>query len=508
MENQTIEIEQKGMQRGLPPEPLIIVIFGASGDLTHKELIPSIYALKIKRLLPEKFAVIGFARRNWTDDQFRDEMQKAVENMQEYKSETWKDFANKMFYVVGNFEEANSNSFNELKKKIQQLQKESDIKDNILFHLSVPPSTYKTIIQKINSVGLTKSSNGWRRIVIEKPFGEDEVSARKLDQEVHAVFEEKQIFRIDHFLGKETVQNMLVFRFANSGFEPIWNRNYIDNIQITVAEDIGIGSRGSFYDSTGILRDMVQNHVFQLMCLASIEPPVNFDAHSLHTEALKVLDSVCHIDFEKDVVLGQYGPGEINGTTVKGYREENNVDSNSRTPTYAALRIYLDNWRWAGVPIYLRTGKRLAEKLTEVTINFKPTPHLMFKSNKREERKHNVLTFRLQPDEGIFYTFTAKRPGAELTLQPVNLNFKYNAAFGLTETPSSYQWLLHDAMQGDQTLFPQGDWIYKSWSLIDPITEGWQNSPQVIFPNYKAGSWGPDDADDLLRFDKRKWSAQ
>ncbi len=250
---------------------------------------------------------------------------------------------------------------------------------------------------------------------------------------------------------------------------------------------------------------MIQNHVFQLMCLVSIEPLVHFNAESLRTETIKVFDSVCKIDFEKDVVIGQYGSGTFNGKKVKGYREENNVDENSNTPTFAALRIFLDNWRWAGVPFYLRTGKRLKKKLTEVTIHFKPTPHLMFNISKQEETKHNILTFRLQPDEGIFYTFTAKRPGANFILQPVNMNFNYNSAFGLKETPSSYQWLLHDAMQGDQTLFPRAEWIYKSWSLIDPVIKKWENNPSAILPNYKAGSWGPEDSDSMLRLDKKKW---
>ena len=508
MENQSVEIEQKGMQKGQPPESLIIIIFGASGDLAHKELIPSFYALSTKRLLPEKFAIIGFERKSWSDEDYRSEMHKAVKDLKEYDSKKWKEFSRNIFYIVGDFNDAASGSYDELKKKINALQKENQIKDNILFYLAVPPLFFGTIIQKIKTAGLTTSSDGWRRCIIEKPFGEDEKSARKLFEEVHEVFKEEQIFRIDHFLGKETVQNMLVFRFANPGFEPIWNSNYIDNIQITVAEDIGIGTRGSFYDATGILRDMVQNHVFQLMCMVSIEPPVNFDAHSLRTETTKILDSVCKIDYGKDVVMGQYGPGIVNGEKVKGYREEDNVVDNSGTPTYVALRVHLDNWRWAGVPIYLRAGKRLKRKLTEVTIQFKATPHLMFKINKREERMKNELTFRLQPDEGIVYTFTAKRPGAELTLQPVNLNFNYSEAFGLTEPPSSYQWLLYDAMKGDQTLFPRTEWIYKSWSLIDPIIEAWKNDSQTILPNYQSGSWGPEDADDLLRLDKRKWYVQ
>jgi len=500
-----LEVEKKGMQKGALPESLIVVIFGASGDLTHKELIPSLYALRQKQLLPDNFAIIGFARRKWSDNDFRNEMHGNIKSMQEYDDNSWKEFAGKVYYVPGDFNDTASNSYEDLKKKIQQLQKENDIKDNVLFHLSVPPSFYSMIIQKLNTSELARSSEGWRRVIIEKPFGEDEQSARELDKEIHEVFEEKQIFRIDHFLGKETVQNMLVFRFANPGFEPIWNRNYIDNIQITAAEEIGIGTRGAFYESTGILRDMVQNHLFQLMCMTAIEPPVNFDAHSLRSETNKVLDSTCEIDQEQDVVLGQYNSATIDGKKIKAYREENNVDPNSKTPTYAAVRIFLDNWRWAGVPFYLRTGKRLKKKITEVTIRFKPTPHLMFKANKREERKHNVLTFQLQPDEGIIYTFTAKRPGAGLTLMPVNLNFNYKETFELKETPSSYQWLLHDAMQGDQTLFPRAEWIYKSWSLIDPIIKEWESKPWTIFPNYEAGSWGPEDADDLLRLDKRKW---
>ncbi|MCG6912779.1 glucose-6-phosphate dehydrogenase [bacterium BMS3Abin03] len=508
MEHRHLKVEQKGMQKGKPPEPLIVVIFGASGDLAHHELLPSLYALKQKKLLPDKFAIIGFAMEKWSDDEYREEMHGMVKKLDEYDEKTWKEFAGMVYYTPGEFDDATLKTYESLKKKIQQVQKQNEIKDNILFHLSAPPDFYSTIIQKLSTSKLAKSNEGWRRVIIEKPFGEDEKSARELDKEIHKVFEEHQIFRIDHFLGKETVQNMLVFRFANPGFEPIWNRNYIDNIQITVAEDIGIRKRGAFYEKTGVLRDMVQNHLFQLMCMAAIEPPVNFDAHSLRTETVKVLDSVCQINQERDVVLGQYDSGTVDGKKANAYRDEDKVNKDSNAPTYAAIRIFLDNWRWAGVPFYLRTGKRLEQKLTEVTIRFKPTPHLMFQTNKREERKHNILTFRLQPNEGIFYSFTAKRPGADLTLQPVNLIFNYNEAFEIKETPSSYQWLLHDAMQGDQTLFPRAEWIYKSWSIIDPIIKEWENKPWSVFPNYKAGSWGPEDADDMLRLDKRKWFIQ
>jgi len=508
MDEQHLKVEQKGMQKGVPTDSLIIVIFGASGDLSHKELFPSIYSLKVKGLLPENFAVIGFEIKKWNDEEFRKEMHGAVKKIEEYDKDEWNDFAQRTFYVQGDFNDPASKSYKDLKNRIEQIQKDKNIEDNILFHLAVPPDFYGTIVKQLNTSKLTKSKNGWRRVIIEKPFGKDEKSARELDHEIHKVFTEDQIFRIDHFLGKETVQNMLVFRFANPGFEPIWNRNYIDNIQITVAEDIGIGTRGSFYESTGIIRDMVQNHLLQLLCMTAIEPPINYNAKSIRSETIKVLDSICNVDYEQDVVLGQYGSNSINDNKIKSYRDEDNVDKNSKTPTYAAIRVFLDNWRWEGVPIYLRTGKRMKQKLTEVTIQFKPTPHLMFKTNKREEREHNMLTFRLQPDEGIIYNFTAKRPGANLTLQPVNLNFNYNQAFEIKQPPSSYQWLIYDAMIGDQTLFPRAEWIYKSWSIIDPIIKKWETKPWTILPNYKAGTWGPEDADDMLRLDRRKWIAQ
>lgn len=501
MNEQHLVVGEKGMQKGARPESLIVVIFGAAGDLAHRQLLPSLYALKQKQLLPEKFAIVGFDKVDLNDESYRKEMHNALEKNDEYDKNDWNRFAAKIYYVAGDF----SKSYKDLQDKIKQVQKDHDIEDNILIHLAVPTKFCSTIIQKIEDSKLAQSSKGWRRVIIEKPFGRSEQSARDLDNEIHKVFKEDQIFRIDHFLGKETVQNMLVFRFANPGFEPIWNRNYIDNIQITVAEDIGIGKRGAFYESAGVLRDMVQNHLFQLLCMVAIEPPVNFDANSIRTETIKVLDALCKIDVKNDVVLGQYDAGTVNGEKMKAYKEEADVEANSNTPTYAALKVTLDNWRWADVPVYLRTGKRLKEKLTEVSIHFKPTPHLMFNINKQEERKHNRLTFRLQPNEGIIYSFTAKRPGADITLQPVDLNFNYKTAFEIDHPPSSYQWLLHDAMQGEQTLFPREEWIYKSWSIIDPVIDAWENKPWSVFPNYQAGTWGPEDADNLLLYDKRKW---
>ncbi len=506
--NGMIEVQQQGMLKGKPPDPCVVVIFGASGDLAHKELIPSLFALNCQKLMPEQCAVIGFSRSEFSDDSFRKEMFEAVKKDSICGEDKWNEFAKNLFYISGNFKDDPSKSYGDLKKKIKEIQKKLDLPDNILFHLSTAPAFYSTIVKKLEETGLSKSEKGWRRIIIEKPFGSDEQSARELDKEIHKVFEEEQIFRIDHFLGKETVQNMVVFRFANPGFEPIWNRNYIDNIQISVAEDIGIGSRAGFYEKTGIIRDMIQNHLLELLCMTAIDPPVNYDSESLRSETLKVLTSICKINVEKDVVLGQYSAGKMHGKQVNAYREEANVDNDSMTPTYAAIKLTLDNWRWAGVPVYLRTGKRMKEKLSEITIRFKQTPHLMFPIEREEEKKHNQLTFRLQPNEGIIYTFTAKQPGAELQLRPVNLNFRYDRAFGIKETPSSYQWLIRDAMQGDQTLFPHSEWIYKSWQIIDPIIKKWESAPWLDFPNYKAGTWGPREAEKLIKRDSHEWNVQ
>jgi len=506
--NEMIEVRQQGMLKGKPPDPCVVVIFGASGDLAHKELIPSLFALHCHKLMPEQCIVIGFSRTEYSDDSFRSKMYEAVKKDSICGEEQWNEFAKNLFYIPGNFNDDTTKSYGKLKKKIAEVQREIDIPDNILFHLSTAPSFYSTIVKRLGESGLAESDNGWRRVIIEKPFGTDEKSARELDKEIHKVFNEDQIFRIDHFLGKETVQNMVVFRFANPGFEPIWNRNYIDNIQITVAEDIGIGSRAGFYEKTGVVRDMIQNHLFELLCMTAIDPPVNYDGESLRSETLKVMNSICKIDIEKDVVLGQYGPGRLHGEKVNAYRDERNVAKNSTTPTYAAVKLTLDNWRWAGVPVYLRTGKRMREKLSEISIKFKPTPHLMFPINTEDEKKHNLLTFRLQPNEGIIYTFTAKQPGAELKLRPVNLNFRYDRAFGIKEPPSSYQWLIRDAMQGDQTLFPHAEWIYKSWQIVDPIIKKWESEPWFDVPNYKAGSWGPSAADKLIRKDNHEWNIQ
>ncbi|MEJ2633859.1 MAG: glucose-6-phosphate dehydrogenase [Calditrichia bacterium] len=506
MNKKYFEVVKSGMSKAKPPESCTVVIFGATGDLTHRELVPALYALRCMNLMPESFAIIGYARRDWSDDKFRQEMHAAVKKESDCKEEQWQEFAGHLHFVVGNFNDEPSAGYADLRERIEQIRETEHIADNVLFHLAVPPEFYGDIIQRLGASSLAASKKGWRRVIIEKPFGRDRKSAVTLDREIHKVFHETQIFRVDHFLGKETVQNMLVFRFANPGFEPIWNRNYIDNVQITVAEELGIGTRANFYEKTGVLRDMIQNHVLQLLCMTAIEPPVTFDAASLRTETNKVLQSICSVNIEEDVVLGQYGPGSLDGQEVRGYRGENNVQEKSTTPTYAALKVTLDNWRWADVPFYLRTGKRMPRKLTEVNIEFKPTPHLMFPVNRKEGMNRNHLTFRLQPDEGIIYNFLAKQPGAELVLRPVNLNFGYNTAFGIEEPPSAYQWLLFDAMEGDQTLFPRADWIDNAWSIVDPIVERWEAKPWLKLPNYKSGTWGPAKADELLKRDGKKWN--
>lgn len=497
MKAKGVEVKHTGLTAGKPLDPCVVVIFGASGDLAHKELIPSLFGLYCKSFLPGKFAIIGIDIKDLDAKSYLNEMKKTVEKKTDFSEKKWKGFSGNLFYVKGDFN--NDEAYKNLKKQIETKIKAKKIPDNILFHLATPPSFYGIIAKNLYKSSLLKSAIGWRRMIIEKPFGYDKKSARNLDKELHQYLTEKQIFRVDHFLGKETVQNMLVFRFANPGFEPIWNRNYIDNVQITVAEDIGIGTRGNFYEKTGVIRDMVQNHLLQLLCITAIEPPANFDAESLRTSTLQVLNSINPINAKIDFVLGQYSGGTIDDKKVVGYRKEKNVLKNSMAPTFAAFKLYIDNWRWAGVPFYLVTGKRMERKLNEITIKFKPTPHLMFPINIKEEKEHNILTFRLQPDEGIIYTFTAKQPGAELKLRPVNLNFFYNSAFGIKETPNAYQWLIYDAIQGDQTLFPSSEWIYKAWSIVDPIIKKWELKPWIKFPNYRAGSWGPKAAQSLVK---------
>ena len=502
-----IDVESRGLRRGAPADPCVIVIFGASGDLARRELLPSLFELYRKRLLPEAFAVIGTAPRDWSSDQFRDHMHGAVTEHCEGEKHHWSAFAERLSYVQGDASSAPDDDYAALAAAIEARRESFGIADNVLFHLAVPPALFGTIAQRLGDAGMAKSEHGWRRLVIEKPFGTDRASARTLDRALRQVFGEEQIYRIDHFLGKETVQNMLVFRFANPGFEPVWNRNYIDHVQITVAEDLGIGTRAGFYEQTGVVRDMVQNHLLQLLCMTAMEPPVSFDAKSLRDETAKVLEAInaAPIAVEEDAVRGQYAAGTIDGRRVRGYREEDKVPDDSTTATFTAIKLALDNWRWAGVPFYLRTGKRMTRKLTEVAIQFRPTPHFMFPVEQGRPTHGSVLVFELQPTEGIVQTLAAKQPGPDIAISSVRMSFRYAEAFGVEEPPRAYAWLLLDAMQGDQTLFARADWIDRAWQIVDPIVERWATEPPEDFPNYAAGTDGPAAARELLTRDGRAW---
>ena len=492
-----LDVGCTGILTGTPPESCVAVIFGAGGDLARRELIPSLFQLFRENLLPNEFAVIGFSRGEWSDQDYRDRMREAL-GTELRDPAAWVSFSRFLHFSPGEF--GDPASYARLGEKISRVRQEHGIVDNVFFHLAAPPDFFSTIVERIEQAGLSRGQ-GWRRLVVEKPFGTDRATARELDGRLRRTFAEDSIYRIDHFLGKETVQNMLVFRFANPSFEPIWNRNYIDNVQITVAEEIGIGTRAGFYEKVGVVRDMLQNHLLQLLCLAAIEPPISYDGASLRDETVKVLRAIRPIDVERDTVIGQYGAGRIRDQPAVGYREEAGVAPSSTTPTFVAARLHLDNWRWEGVPFYLRTGKRMEQKLTEICIQFKPTPHLMFPVN-AAALQSNLLVFRLAPQEGIINVFAAKRPGPELAMCPVRMNFLYSAAFALPEDPRAYAWLLRDVMQGDQTLFARADWIDHAWGITDPVVErSSTQDPQV----YRAGSWGPEGAERLITESGRTW---
>ena len=498
------DVAQLGIQPGPPPDPCVFVIFGAGGDLTRRELVPSLFELHGKRLLPDQFAVIGFSHSRWDTTAFREAMRRAVqEHCRSIRD--WDLFAQRLSFVAGDAASAPHEAYAGLVSEIARVQSLLAIPGNVLFHLAVPAALFPVIAQRLGAAGLAASPHGWRRLVVEKPFGTDRASARALDRQLRDVFGEEQIYRVDHYLGKETVQNMLVFRFANPSFEPIWNRNYIDHIQITAAEEIGIGTRAAFYEQTGVVRDMVQNHLLHLLCMVAMEPPLSYDAKALRDETRKVLEAIAIPESEVDVVRGQYGEGSIAGRRVSGYRAEAGVSERSVTATFAALKLTLENWRWSDVPIYLRTGKRLARSLTEVAIQFKPTPHLMFPVEPGRSVHQSVLVFEVQPNEGIIQTIAAKQPGPELSVRTVTMNFRYAEAFGVEEPPRAYAWLLRDAMQGDQTLFARTDWIDRAWQIVDPIIERWASEPALELPNYAAGSSGPAAADRLIQRDGRHW---
>ena len=489
------------------PESGVVVIFGASGDLTKRKLLPALFHLEQAGLLPKNFGIVGVARRD-LGDSFAADMKAGILEFGGVKEGAAKldDFMKKVSYHAMNFDDAAG--YEGLKTLLDKYDKEHGTKGNRLFYLAVAPEYFSDIIHRLGEHGMAHPEHGTARVIIEKPFGHDLESARELNDDVNKVFHEEQIFRIDHYLGKETVQNILVFRFANGIFEPIWNRNYVDHVQITAAESIGIEGRGPFYEKAGALRDVVQNHVMELLSFVCMEPPVSFDAAAVRHEKVKVWQAIKPIDLAANTVRGQYGPGNVDGKLVKGYREEERVDPQSKTETFAAVKLEIENWRWAGVPFYIRAGKRLAKRATEITVQFKQPPMLLFdrasSSGPCKEIQPNIITMRIQPDEGISLRFGAKFPSPDMTVCPVTMDFNYSTAFG-TSSANGYERLLLDAMLGDATLFAHRDGVEATWSLFDPVLNSWAASTPRDFPNYASGSWGPFSATELMRRDGRNW---
>jgi glucose-6-phosphate 1-dehydrogenase len=488
------------------PEPTVLVIFGASGDLTKRKLLPALFHLEQVGLLPKEFAIVGVARRPLGDEFAADMRAGILEFGGVTEGEPHLEaFAKKIHYFAMNFDDGAA--YLGLKDELDRIAKEHGIGGNRLFYLATAPEYFTEIIQNLGVHGLSKPARGAVRAVIEKPFGHDLESAKELNRQVNAVFAERQVFRIDHYLGKETVQNILVFRFANGIFEPVWNRNYIDHVQITAAETLGVEGRGPFYEKAGALRDVVQNHVMELLSFVAMEPPMSFESQSVRLEKLKVWQAIPAIPIT-DAVRGQYGPGKIGDQAVHGYREEDRVDPESGTETYAGIRLEIDNWRWAGVPFYLRAGKRMAKRATEISIQFKQPPSMIFNRGAFGdcgEIQPNVITMRIQPDEGISLRFGAKVPTTQaMSVCPVTMDFDYATAFGKSSA-NGYERLLLDAMLGDQTLFAHRDGVETTWALYTPILEAWAAKKPQTFPNYEAGTWGPECSDELLKKDGHVW---
>src|ERR1700737_983793 len=471
-------------------EPVPVVLFGASGDLAKRKVIPAMYDLAIHNSLGPRYAIVGFARTAMSDESFRSTTAEAAKSISEVgpiDPKKWSEFASNLYYQAGEY--GNAEDFKKLAKRLDELSAEKELGGNRLFYLSPPPEVYPHIVEQLGRVGLAKPSSpdAWVRIIIEKPFGRDLASAKELNKIVLSVFDEKQVYRIDHYLGKDTVQNLLVLRFSNGIFEPLWNRNYVDHVQITAAEALGGERRGGFYETAGALRDMIQSHVLQLTSLVAVEPPASFDATAVRNEKLKILQSIRPFDLgmvAQSVVRGQYGPGVVDGKPVPGYKQEPGVNPHSRTETFVAMELQIDNWRWAGVPFYLRTGKRLAERSTETVIKFKCAPHVVFRERKVEA---NRLELNIQPDEGISFSFGAKRPGTEMGIGHVTMNFSYREAFG-DGARSAYATLLGDCVRGDATLFDRADSVEAAWALVDPILDVWGARRAGTVRQYPAGT--------------------
>ena len=501
------ETTRSGSVYGATADSCTVILFGASGDLAKRKVIPAMYDLAQYNSLGACYAIIGFARTPMTDETFRNSVGEAAKTISEVgpiDPQKWNDFAANLFYTAGDY--SDPDSYVRLVGRLAELEAAKKLCGNRLFYLSTPPEVYPDIVEQLGRAGLARPNkpNSWVRIIIEKPFGRDLASAKQLNKIVLNVFEEKQIYRIDHYLGKDTVQNLLVLRFGNGIFEPLWNRNYVDQVQITASETLGVERRGGFYETAGALRDMIQSHVLQLTSLVSVEPPASFDATAVRNEKLKVLQSIRPFNLEmvaQWVVRGQYAPGKIADKSLPGYREEQGVKPDSRTETFVAMRLLVDNWRWAGVPFYLRTGKRLARRSTEIMIQFKRAPHIVFREREVEP---NRLVLNIQPEEGVSVSFGAKRPGTEMSIGNVTMNFSYKEGFG-GATRSAYATLLHDCLRGDATLFDRGDSVEAAWSLVDPILDVWSAAKTAGVPVYSSGTWGPKESDQLLERDGRQW---
>ncbi len=492
------------------PDPCIMVIFGASGDLTKRMLIPSLFELYSRNMVPENFSVIGFSRKEWDDKYFREIMSESIRTFCDpdcVNDESVSKFLGNLFYLPGQYD--SEESYQTLKNKMDDLDKEKNIGGNRILYMSVPPEAISNIVEQLGKSRLNRnqSEDSWTRIILEKPFGHDLESAKNLNNLTRKYFREEQVYRIDHYLGKETVQNILVTRFANGIFEPLWNRNYIDHVEITSAESIGIEGRSGYFDSTGSLKDMVQNHLLQLLGYIAMEPPAVFDAKSIRDESLKVIQSLRPYEIsevEKMVIRGQYTTSMIKGEIVEGYREEEGVPIDSRTETFVALKTYIDNWRWGGVPFYIRTGKRLPTKVTEIVIHFRATPYHLFKNKEDMAESYNQLVIRIQPDEGILIKFAMKVPGTLLKVKNVNMDFHYSD-LGDVDLPTAYEKLLLDCMLGDSTLFIRNDQVIASWEFVQTILDVWNSDPSFPLHGYPAGTWGPDCSDDIITGKDFKW---
>jgi len=506
---ETHHAPKKDIPSGDRAAPCVMVICGGSGDLTKRKLIPALYNLAVENLLARDFAIVAFARRGMSDEEFRAQLSKDIRSFATGGSvdpAVWDWFQQRIYYVSGNADDPAA--YERLRLKMQDVDQIHGTKGNYFYYLAVAPEFFSVIVQQLGNAGLTREEHGqWRRVIVEKPFGHDLESARALNRDIKCVLAEHQIYRIDHYLGKETVQNLMVFRFGNAVFEPVWNRQYIDHVQITAAESVGVEGRGGYYETSGALRDMVPNHLFQLVSLTAMEPPISFDADAVRDEQAKVLNAIQPLTPEevlKRAVRGQYDAGSGHDGHAPAYRLEPGVAPDSRTETYAALKLTLDNWRWADVPFYLRTGKRMPKRLTEIAIQFRRVPFVLFRDTAVERLQSNRLVIRIQPDEGIELQFGAKIPGPVMNVGHVDMDFAYGDHFGATPT-TGYERLLYDCMCGDATLFQRADMVEAGWNVIQPVLDVWKALPPRNFPNYASGTWGPKDADDLLARDGREW---